>query len=164
MSKVKLLSIFVMLLAILTIAQILEFDVSLMPEKRPNLIVAPNALFFVSGDLRIHEVLVYNTNLKTSVSWQIGPSSRFIKIDTSNVPNPLGNLSGGMLKVNVNWQLVEAYAQRIDNPELIGIIGKLLHVQLPERPKFFGMGLFTVQEKIGNIYYPHVVTVYLLIK
>lgn len=125
------------------------------------LVLVPDSMVFLSGVPQEREVLLYNFG-NVPVKWSLGPASKFLKIDASGVPNPLPPTQGAMLKVSVNWELVPDDAGTIQKPgSLIAILEKLLNVDIPDRYKHFGVGLFSVRNETTKGV--HIVTVFTVI-
>lgn len=129
------------------------------PVGRPSLVIEPQILVFSSKELREKSIFVYNTNLKSDAKWSL-VSSKFIRV-SSDLPNPLPPLSGGYLKVSVNWNQVETDMIRVENPELLHkLLSQILGTELPSKP--IGFGLISIKEEVGRAVYIHIVKVVLL--
>ncbi|MFN3282631.1 MAG: hypothetical protein ACK40Q_00150 [Pseudothermotoga sp.] len=129
------------------------------PVGRPSLVVEPQILLFSPKDLREKSIFVYNTNLKSDAKWSL-VSSKFIRV-SSDLPNPLPPLSGGHLRVSVNWSQVETDIIRVENPELLHkLLSQILGSELPSKP--IGFGLISIREEVGRTVYIHIVKVVLL--
>ncbi|WP_448536140.1 hypothetical protein [Pseudothermotoga sp.] len=152
----KYLTIMMVLLTVLTFAQITTEQQFIA--RMSKLAVKPETIVFFSGLPQEKTVLLYNFG-NTPVKWSLGPASRFLKIDASNVPNPLQPMTGAFIKVSVVWDLVPVEAGTIEKPgTLIALLEKLLEVDIPERYKHFGVGLFSVRnETIPGF---HIVTIF----
>ncbi|WP_448521969.1 hypothetical protein [Pseudothermotoga sp.] len=152
----KYLTILIVCIAVLVSAQITaQQDIIIRMSK---LSVTPEMLVFFSGLPQEKTVLLYNFG-NTPVKWSLGPASKFLKIDASNVPNPLQPMTGAFIKVSVVWDLVPAEAGTIEKPgTLIALLEKLLNVDIPERYKHFGVGLFSVRNETTPAF--HIVTVF----
>lgn len=109
----KYLTILIVCIAVLVSAQITaQQDIIIRMSK---LSVTPEMLVFFSGLPQEKTVLLYNFG-NTPLKWSLGPASRFLKIDASNVPNPLQPLTGAFIKVSVVWDSVPAEAGTIEKP------------------------------------------------
>ncbi|MCX7812566.1 MAG: hypothetical protein N2250_02785 [Pseudothermotoga sp.] len=128
---------------------------------QPNvsrLSITPQILVFFSGLPQEKKVLLYNFG-NNPLRWSLGASSRFLKVDASDVPNPLPPLQGASLKVTVVWDLVPTEAGTIEKPgALIALLEKLLGVDIPDRYKHFGVGLLSVLDEPMKVL--HFVTVF----
>ncbi len=108
------------------------------PLGRPSLVVEPQILVFSPKELREKSIFVYNTNLKSEAKWS-SVSSKFIRV-SSDLPNPIPPLSGGYLKVSVNWNQVETEMIKVENPELLHkLLSQILGTELPSKPIGFGL-------------------------
>ncbi|WP_448524294.1 hypothetical protein [Pseudothermotoga sp.] len=150
------LTILIVCIAVLVSAQITaQQDIIIRMSK---LSVTPEMLVFFSGLPQEKTVLLYNFG-NTPVKWSLGPASKFLKIDASNVPNPLQPMTGAFIKVSVVWDLVPTEAGTIEKPgTLIALLEKLLNVDIPERYKHFGVGLFSIRNETAPGI--HIVTVF----
>ncbi|WP_041081612.1 hypothetical protein [Thermotoga profunda] len=129
------------------------------PIGRPSFVVSPQILIFSTKEIREKSVFVYNTNVRSAASWTV-QSSNFIRVD-SDLPNPLPALSGGYLKVSVNWSQVDANIIRVENPDLLHkLLSQILGTELPSKP--IGFGLISISEKIGAAVYVHIIKVVIL--
>lgn len=154
-SYMKFLTILLVCLAVLASAQIAtQQDIVRMSK----LSVRPETLVFFSGLPQEKSVLLYNFG-NAPVKWSLGPASRFLKIDASNVPNPLQPMTGAFIKVSVVWDLVPTEAATVEKPgTLIALLEKLLGVDISERYKHFGVGLFSIRNETTPAF--HIVTVF----
>lgn len=129
------------------------------PVGRPSLVVQPQILVFAKNEIREKSVAVYNTNTRSDVKWSV-TGSRFIRVDSS-LPNPLPPLSGGTLRVSVNWSQIDADIIRVENPDLLHkLLSQILGAELPSNP--IGFGMLSITEKIGSLYYIHIIKVVIL--
>lgn len=130
----------------------------LVPIKVSKLAVVPETLVFFSGLPQDKGVLLYNYG-NAPAKWSLGPYSAFLKINTSDVPNPLPPLSGAYLRVSVVWDLVPTDAGTIEKPgTLIALLEKILGIDIPDRYKHFGVGLFSIRDETTPGF--HIVTVF----
>ncbi|HBT39309.1 MAG: hypothetical protein XD58_1073 [Thermotoga sp. 50_1627] len=153
----KFLTVLLVCLGVLASAQIRDWDISSI-SRMSKLAVRPDMLVFFSGLPQEKSVLIYNFG-NAPAKWSLGPASKFLKIDTSQVPNPLPPMMGGTLKVSVVWDLVPTEAATVEKPgTLKALLEKLLGVDIPERYKHFGVGLFSISNQTNPGY--HIVTVF----
>ncbi len=74
--------------------------------------------------------------------------------------NPLPNLSGGYLKVSIDWNQIDTSVP-IEKPELLQkFLSDVLGTELLSKPTRFGM--IAIKEKIGTAVYVHFVSVIIL--
>lgn len=151
----KWIAVFIVFLGVLVTAQSITQRVDLS-----KLVVRPETLVFFSGLSQEKEVLIYNFG-NAPVKWSllVAVASKFLKIDTSNVPNPLPPMSGAFLKVSINWDLVPTEAGTIEKPgTLVALLEKALGIDIPERYKHLGIGMFVIRNE--NTRFTHFVTVF----
>lgn len=158
----KLLVLLLTVVSIIALAQLqpLQQQSPVIPPQ-PNvskLSVTPQVLVFFSGLPQEKSVLLYNFG-NAPLSWSLGASSKFLKISTAEVPNPLPPLTGAFLKVSVVWDLVPQNAGTIEKPGgLIALLEELLGVDIPDRYKHFGVGLMSIVDR--SLKFVHFVTVF----
>lgn len=126
------------------------------PVGRPSLVVEPQILFFSSNELREKSIFLYNTNAKSAVKWSV-MGSNFIRV-SGDLPNPLPALSGGYLKISVNWNQVDKEIIKVENPELLHkLLSQILGTELGAKP--LGFGLIGIKEQVGMAVYNHIIKV-----
>lgn len=156
MKRLKWLFLIGLCFSIITVAQVQQIP---EPVGRPSLVVQPQILVFTNKEVREKSVFVYNTNVRSAANWTV-QSSKFIRVD-SDLPNPLPALTGGYLKVSVNWSQIDADIIRVENPELLHkLLSQILGTELSSKP--IGFGLISITEKIGAAVFIHIIKVVVL--